>query len=574
MRMGRMRTRSLRFHLIVFGFLIVVPLLIVGTWLAVLYVTAERTALQEEAHQVVREARFSVDRELQRYASALDVLKNSANLNQGNFQELYNLAVAVTKAIPRSAINLRTVDGETVFSTLRPFGTKLPQADGRSLLEADHHAVEKGRLAISDLWVGTITNSPLIGLVQPISSNTPNSYVLTLGIEAQSISEIINSQLKSRQWLIAVVGTDNVIISRTWQPERFVGKKATEGYIENTKGSTGTFYNTTLEDVQVFNSYVRSDLTGWTFVAAIPVAELQAPLKWSALALFGLLTLGAALSVLFSYLYAVFLLKPAARLLELAGAPAAKDVQLDTGVKEFDYVAKKISNSMTALNKRDKERAVLIDELNHRGRNMLTAIQSIAYQSVRRAASLEEFESSFNGRLAALAKSYGLLTKNEWRSVDLRQLILETCEAFASVDKVKVSGPEVRLQSNVVTGMAMIIHELCTNATKHGSLKHPTASISVEWDLLTVENKKLIKFQWKEKGPSTWSKVALKEGFGSHLIATIVEREFHSRFERRFDTDGLYLTMSIPMDVLDLSEDDRDQQSPRILARADLVAET
>src|SRR5690348_5306713 len=110
--MGWGHARSLRSHLIIFGFLIVVPMLIVGGCLAALYVAAERTALQEEANQVVREARFSVDRELQRYASALSVLTSSANLKQGDFQELYNLALAVTKTIPRSAINLRTVGGE------------------------------------------------------------------------------------------------------------------------------------------------------------------------------------------------------------------------------------------------------------------------------------------------------------------------------------------------------------------------------------------------------------------------------------------------------------------------------
>lgn len=560
--MGGARTRSLRSHLIIFGFLIVVPLLIVGGCLAVLYVTAERTALQEEANQVVREARFSVDRELQRYASALDVLTSSANLNQGNFQELYNLATAVTKAIPRSAINLRTVDGEIIFSTLRPFGTRLPTADDKRLIQADLDAIEQGQLVISDLWLGPITQSPWIGLIQPIASQTGRPYVLSLGIEAESISEIINSQLKSKQWLIGVVGKDNVIISRTWQPERFVGQKATAGYIENAKGTAGTFYNTTLEGVQVFNTYVRSELTGWTFVAAIPVAELQAPLKRSALALFGLLMIGAGLSVLFSYLYAVFLLKPAAKLLELAAAPlAAADMQPSTGVKEFDDVTEKISSSMIALKKRDKERAVLIDELNHRGRNILTAIQSIAYQSVRRAGSLEEFESSFNARLGALAKSYGLLTRNDWRSVDLKQLILEGCEPFADADRIQLYGPEVRLQSSVVTGMAMIIHELCTNAVKYGALKYPAGSISVTWAVGTVENKKIIKFEWKEHGPATPGDDPAKEGFGSHLITTIVEQEFRSRMERRFDSDGVYFAMSIPIEVVELNESDLDRKA-------------
>jgi len=524
-------------------------------------VRAERTALQEQANQVVREARFSVDRELQRYAAALDVLANSANLNHGNnSQELYNLALAITKAIPRSAIHLRKVGGETIFSTLKPFGVELPQVDDKKLKEADQDAIKRGRLVISDLWTGTITRSPFVGLVQPIFSDTDMPYVLTLGIEAESISEIINSQLKAKEWLIAVVGKDNIIISRSWQPERFVGQRATQGYIENAQGESGTFYNTTLENLQVFNTYVRSDLSGWTFVAAIPVAELQAPLKRSALALFGLLAVGTALSLLFSYLYALFLLKPAAKLLEHAAAPSTTDVHVSTGVKEFDYVAEKITSTMISLKRRDKERAVLIDELNHRGRNMLTAIQSIAYQSVRRAGSLEEFERSFNGRLSALAKSYALLTRNEWRSVDLKQLVLESCEAFVEADKIQLSGPAISLHSNVVTGMAMIIHELCTNATKHGALKYPTGSISVKWGVLSIENEKAIKFEWKEKGISIPS-ASLKQGFGSHLITTIVEREFRSKMDRRFDTDGLYFAMLIPIESVDLSEDDIDQRT-------------
>jgi two-component sensor histidine kinase len=138
--------------------------------------------------------------------------------------------------------------------------------------------------------------------------------------------------------------------------------------------------------------------------------------------------------------------------------------------------------------------------------------------------------------------------------VDLRQLILEGCEPFAEADRIQLSGPEVRLQSNVVTGMAMIIHELCTNATKHGALKHPTGSISVKWAVKSFENKKAIKFEWKEKWMSIPTEASLKQGFGSHLITTIVEQEFRSKMERQFDTDGFYFSMSIPIDVMDLSE--------------------
>jgi two-component sensor histidine kinase len=247
-------------------------------------------------------------------------------------------------------------------------------------------------------------------------------------------------------------------------------------------------------------------------------------------------------------------------------------VQLNTGIKEFDYVTEKIASSVATLKKRDKERAVLIDELNHRGRNMLTAIQSIAHQSVRRASSLEEFEGSFNGRLAALAKAYSLLTESDWQSVDLKQLILTSCEPFAEANKIRATGPTVWLQSSIVTGMAMIIHELCTNSTKHGALKQAGGSISVRWTVLPEENKKAIKLEWKEEGLWQAAGQPLRQGFGSHLITTIVEREFRSKFERRFDSDGFYFAMLIPGDFVILGESERQAESSKEVSDSPSIA--
>jgi two-component sensor histidine kinase len=554
------RTKSLRSHLIIFGLLIVAPLLIVGIAIAWLYVTREQRELEQEAARFAREATQSVDRELKSYASALDVLSNSTNIGEENFQTLYNLALTVTKTIPNSAIAFRKVDGETIFSTLKPFGSEVPNPADQALIAADQAAIKSRNLVFSDVWTETLTTRPCVALVQPVISNGQVRYLLSLGIETKSVSEIINAQLKSKKWLIATVGNDKRIISRTWSPEQFVGQRATESFIQGAQGEAGTFYNTTLEKVQVFNSYVRSDLTGWIFVSALTANEFQAPIKESAAALFGLLAVGSALSVLFSYMYGKVLLKPARNLLELTAASVSEnDARLSTGVKEFDFVAAKLRQSIAALSKRDNEKAVLIDELNHRGRNMLTAIQSIAYQSLRRAHGLQEFETSFNDRLNALAKSYHLLTKTEWQSVDLRSLVTECCKPFVDAERISVAGPAVPLHPNAVTDMAMVVHELATNASKHGSLRDPAGSISVLWKVEGSGADKKVKFEWKEKSikfkwkeddmPSSRDESG-KSGFGSHLIAAICEGKFRSELLRRLGSDGFHFTVWIPSEFI------------------------
>jgi hypothetical protein len=87
----------------------------------------------------------------------------------------------------------------------------------------------------------------------------------------------LHSQKKSPAWLFAVVGTDDVIIARSWAGQQYVGRKSSAALLAHTQDMSGSFYSTTREGARVYNVYVKSPMTGWRIVVAVPVSFLRAP---------------------------------------------------------------------------------------------------------------------------------------------------------------------------------------------------------------------------------------------------------------------------------------------------------
>ncbi|HZT25343.1 MAG TPA: hypothetical protein VFA57_06520, partial [Pseudolabrys sp.] len=139
-------TRSLRIHLVILNLLVLAPLLISGLIIAAMYVASERQALVSQAQDVLRNVRFSVNKELQRYALSLDGLTKSARLDQGAFEELYKSAQILTETIPGSRISLEKAGGEPIFNTFRQFGSNLPSRTAPSLLAAEEAAIRTRQL--------------------------------------------------------------------------------------------------------------------------------------------------------------------------------------------------------------------------------------------------------------------------------------------------------------------------------------------------------------------------------------------------------------------------------------------
>jgi two-component sensor histidine kinase len=147
----------------------------------------------------------------------------------------------------------------------------------------------------------------------------------------------------------------------------------------------------------------------------------------------------------------------------------------------------------------------------------------------------------------AMAQSFDLLTKNDWVSGELREVITECSKPFCETDRIQLTGPSVLLSPRAIVGVGMIIHELATNATKYGALSTATGWVEVNWEVQKVGRTQKIHLQWKERERPGVVQSAHKV-FGSSLIASTIENDLHGEAETKLDADGLHFSASFPID--------------------------
>jgi PAS domain S-box-containing protein len=169
---------------------------------------------------------------------------------------------------------------------------------------------------------------------------------------------------------------------------------------------------------------------------------------------------------------------------------------------------------ITERKQAEQTQQLLIDELNHRVKNTLASVQAIVQHTLRRTQDPEEFVASFVGRIQSLARVHSLLSATTWQSADLRELIRDQL-LHGAIDETRITarGPPLRLTPQMTLHMALMLHELGTNAVKYGAHSKPGGFVNVGW---TVENQTLC-MRWKERGGPP-ARVPTRHGFGTTLI--------------------------------------------------------
>jgi PAS domain S-box-containing protein len=189
----------------------------------------------------------------------------------------------------------------------------------------------------------------------------------------------------------------------------------------------------------------------------------------------------------------------------------------------------------------------LIQELNHRIKNTLATVYSMAANTSRNATSIEDFKSRFEARLLALSQAHTMLSEDQWRGAKLCDLLAQQLEPFGAREnpRVRFEGPEVELQPQLALALSMVFHELMTNAAKYGSLSVEAGQISVEWELSGSEGNRNLTLQWLEIG-GPLVKTPQRTGFGTRLIKTIT-KGLGGKANLLFESSGLQLWISIPL---------------------------
>lgn len=204
-----------------------------------------------------------------------------------------------------------------------------------------------------------------------------------------------------------------------------------------------------------------------------------------------------------------------------------------------------------------QHQAVLVDELQHRTRNLMAVVQSITTRTVRRSSTLENFQACIDDRLSALARVQGLLSRREGGlRVPFDALIREELSAHVGLDEkgcssqVTTEGPPgVRLRSALVQTLALGLHELATNAVKYGALAKPEGHLRVAWRVEDVgPQEQRLFIDWRETGVTDLPKDEAQPrggGYGRELIERALPYQLGARTSYGFENDGLHCTIEV-----------------------------
>jgi PAS domain S-box-containing protein len=195
---------------------------------------------------------------------------------------------------------------------------------------------------------------------------------------------------------------------------------------------------------------------------------------------------------------------------------------------------------------------VLMAELQHRTRNLLSVVQSIANQTIRSSSSLEAFATQFGSRLRALSRVQSLLARVEDEVIDLHALVNAELAAHSEDDlassKIKVDGPAVALPPTAAQALGLALHELATNAVKYGALAQPTGKLEVTWELKPGKPTPQIVLEWRESGVSMPASGSPKrKGYGSELIERALPYQLRAKTELEFGPDGVRCAILVPV---------------------------
>jgi two-component sensor histidine kinase len=458
-------------------------LLVAGTTLPLIVFAAgivfnnyqqERRNASQRVLETVRSIRLVLDAEMQRMTGALQVLALTGPLRNGDFEAFRPIAEGFLDQYRDGGVVL-VADraGHQLFSSVTSDTAHLPLRNNREIVE---RVFSTKRLQYSNLFVGAVKRQPIVTVEVPVLREGEVVYDISFSPPVEIFQGIINRQRPGEDWTISIFDGDGINFARAPNPQETIAKRASASlYAEMFRSNEATLQAVSLEGVPLITSFARSSVTGWIVAAGIAESSLVGPL-WRKLAIT-------------SVIGGILLLTGLAFAVRMATAIARGEMLHD----------------------------LLIEELNHRVKNTLAILQSIAVQTFRSASRSER--EKFEGRLGALAEAHNLLSTEKWQGSELQDVVKRVLQPYLlnNPERMKMFGPHVPLSPRVAVILSMIVHEIATNAAKYGALSNDSGTVTVDWEVITENATRKLRLIWTEAGgPHVTAPV--QRGFGSRLI--------------------------------------------------------
>ena len=192
----------------------------------------------------------------------------------------------------------------------------------------------------------------------------------------------------------------------------------------------------------------------------------------------------------------------------------------------------------------DQRHELMIRELRHRSGNLFSQLLALFSQTAKNSRSVGDLVTKYEARVLALANAHRLITEGGWKSTSLNELLNTLLAPF--LDRIFFNGPNVFLEPDPTFGLSMAVHELATNASKHGSLTDPAGRVDLTWSITRTQQGLTLVLDWKESGGPA-PKRSRRPGFGSRLINMVIERQLNGQVEQSFGPQGLDASLTVPL---------------------------
>jgi PAS domain S-box-containing protein len=231
--------------------------------------------------------------------------------------------------------------------------------------------------------------------------------------------------------------------------------------------------------------------------------------------------------------------------------PDGRDIWLEETAKgEFDPQGRPLrlqglTLDVTERKRAEEQQSQLIAELDHRVKNLLARVSVVATHTRQGSSSLDDYVRALDRRIQSMANAHSLLSRNRWLSVDVAELVRDQLSPYGSDANTTVDGPSVALPPAVTQTLAMVLHELATNAAKYGALSTPHGRVEISWRHGHDEHTTNLTIAWREiRGPAVPASPA--SGYGVSLIRDLIPRELGGSADIVFAPEGVRCEFGIP----------------------------
>lgn len=471
--------------------LAVLPVMLLAAGATALLHNEERSTILSALQSEARKAAIEIDRLFDRQVNVLTALAGSDALARGDLEAFWRECQSAIRLQPdwHNIVLSRASDGQQLVNTLREAGESLPRMPD---VEGHARTVRNARpeFVANPLLAGPISKEPIFGVRLPVFDEKGVKAVLSAQLRVASLDRVLSDISATIPITGGMMNADGTIVRCRNCSAEVVGgppvqivRDAVAARVEAVVSAT------TSTGAPSFFTIAFAPLSNWS--VAIRASALDIDGLWfarrSVLIVLGLAAL-------------------------LAAASAAVWLALQRRTLEAE-----VASRTSELSRSNDQLFHVAAEVDHRGKNLLAVIQALLQLSPARDADL--FRASFVGRIQALAVAHSLLAELRWTGAELNRLVAGELEVAGAHRRI-IDGPELIIRSDAVQALAMIMHQLATNAVKHGALTNEHGKVEVRW----FRREQDFVLEWIEHS-GTLVSAPDRPGFGMRII----ERNARSR---------------------------------------------